>query len=111
MSDTDQTPRVPLPPAEFLASLTDVSDRAAAGYGWQAGYLAGLQAAGATPGFDPVKAPAAIAKLYVLAALDEVALALATTRAKLTADLSGEEPFKLLIAAEEHVQRRAGVGQ
>ncbi len=60
-------PRLPDPSREFLATLTDVSDRAAAGYGWQHGYLAGLAAAGTLGAglpFDPVRTPAAIAKVY-----------------------------------------------
>lgn len=101
--------RIPMPPREFLEGLTDPSDRAAAGYGWQAGYAAAV-AAGVTPGFEPVKAPAAVAKLYVLAALHEVTTALGAARAKYAADLSGEKPFKLLIAMEEHLQHHQNNG-
>ena len=36
--------RLPMPPAEFLAAITMVGERAAAGYGWQEGYLAGRAA-------------------------------------------------------------------
>lgn len=33
---------VPMPPKEWLAELTDATDKAAAGYGWQAGYAAAM---------------------------------------------------------------------
>lgn len=33
---------VPMPPKEWLAELTAATDKAAAGYGWQAGYAAAL---------------------------------------------------------------------
>lgn len=35
----------PMPPADWLKAHTDVSDRAAAGAGWQTGWLAGQAAA------------------------------------------------------------------
>lgn len=37
----------PMPPADFLAAHTMVGERAAAGYGWQEGYLAGHAASAA----------------------------------------------------------------
>ncbi|OKI47284.1 hypothetical protein [Micromonospora sp. CB01531] len=48
MSQPDPiTDRPPMPPADFLAAVTMVGERAAAGYGWQEGYLAGRAAAAA----------------------------------------------------------------
>jgi hypothetical protein len=58
--------------------------------------------------YDPVRVPAAVAKLYVLAVLDEVQQALVKVRAKYVADLSGEDPCRLLLKAEEYA-RRAGL--
>lgn len=111
MPDPASAPRLPDPPAEFLATLTDVSDRAAAGYGWQHGYLAGLAAA-STPDaalpFDPVRAPAAVAKVYALAVVDEVRNALAQIERNLDADLSGPHPFRQLLAAGQAREEHAG---
>lgn len=60
-------------------------------------------------GYDPVRGPAAAAKLYVLAALDEAETALRVaqaaidaTRRKYIADLSGDRPFAMLIAVERY---------
>jgi hypothetical protein len=55
--------------------------------------------------FDPVRAPAAVAKLYVLAVLEEFQQALITTRRKYVNDLSGEHPFRLLLKAEEYARK------
>ncbi|MFI2663697.1 hypothetical protein [Micromonospora carbonacea] len=46
----------PMPPADFLTAHTMVGERAAAGAGWQEGYLAGQAAAAAGP--DPALAQA-----------------------------------------------------
>jgi hypothetical protein len=56
--------------------------------------------------FDAVKAPAAVAKVYVIAALNEVEIALKTTLAKYKGDLSGDQPFALLLAAEKVLAKR-----
>lgn len=58
-----------------------------------------------------VKGGAVAARLYVLAALDEaeteihhqVTLAFRRARAKYADDLKGDQPWKLLIAMEQHV--------
>lgn len=105
-------PEVPMPPRDWLKKHS-ASSQGAAGNGWQvgwgAGYLAGLQAATeGEPTFDKVRAPAAAAKLYVLAVLDEMGQAVAAARAKYVPDLSGEEPFKLLLATEEWLRQSEG---
>lgn len=102
-------PEAPFPPREWLDKFTAPS-KGSAGMGWQvgweAGYLAGLKAAAeGEPDFDKVRAPAAVAKLYVLAVLNEMAITLATARAKYVTDLSGDEPFKLLLASEKYLRR------
>lgn len=63
----------------------------------------------ADQGVDPVRGPAAVAKLYVLAALDEADAALRVAQAtieaarrKYVADLSGDRPFAMLIAIERY---------
>lgn len=106
MSMSGQFPR---PPREFLDELTDVSDRAAAAYGWQAGYAAAVAAGAAVP-FDPVRAPAAVTQLYVLAVIEELVTSLNTVRGKYIADLTGEEPFKLFRLMMERVQREESGG-
>lgn len=100
--------RVPLPPREFLVKLTDVSDRAAAGWGWQAGWLAGYAAAQADAPpvdlpFDPVRAPAAVVKVYVQTAVDEVIRAATAIREQIERDLSGPAPFDGLLKAVERL--------
>ena len=102
-------PEVPMPPRDWLNKF-EAPSKGSAGMGWQvgweAGYLAGLKAAAeGEPDFDKVRCPAAAAKLYVLAALDEVTQAVAAARAKYVADLSGDEPFRLLVASERYLRR------
>jgi len=101
-------PDPPMPPRDWLGEHTAPS-KGSAGRGWQtgwrAGYLAGLQAAAAgEPAFDKVRSPAAVAKLYVLAVAEEMAVAVAAAKAKYVADLSGDAPFSLLIASEKYLR-------
>lgn len=61
------TDRPPMPPAEFLKAVTMVGERAAAGYGWQEGYLAGRAAAAAdirdaVRAYDPASPIADVAR-------------------------------------------------
>lgn len=57
------------------------------------------------PRVDLVKSAAVTARLYVVAALDEVATAMAKTRAKYVADLRTDDPFRALIAATEYARQ------
>jgi hypothetical protein len=57
------------------------------------------------PRFDLVKSAAVTARLYVVAALDEVATAMAKTRANYVRELRTDDPFRSLIAATEHTRR------
>jgi hypothetical protein len=45
-----------------------------------------------------------VAKLYVLAAVEEMTVTLAAVRARYVADLSGDAPFSLLIAGEKYLR-------